>query len=316
MATLPVTAFVRRATLHTGKRGLSGLLSLLKPPTRELHVQNGRSQGGHPSDRLCCVRNIYSKFAEGSRKMSDFAGKGHDIIFRQLLEYKSFTYTYLLADPDSKEAILIDPVLETAERDAKLIKDMGLKLVYGVNTHVHADHITGTGELKKLLPGCKSVIAEVSRANADVKINHGDKIKFGKYEIEARSTPGHTGGCMTYVWHEKGMVFTGDAVLIRGCGRTDFQEGNSEQLYDSVHSQIFSLPPDFMIFPAHDYTGQTMSTVAEERANNPRLNKDRKEFAEIMKNLNLPYPKQIDRALPANLLCGIQPEPESQESKK
>lgn len=245
--------------------------------------------------------------------MSDFAGKGHDIIFRQLLEYKSFTYTYLLADPDSKEAILIDPVIETAERDAKLVKDMGLKLVYGVNTHVHADHITGTGALKRLLPSCKSVIAEVSKAVADVKINHGDIIKFGKYEIEARSTPGHTSGCMTYVWHEKGMVFTGDAVLIRGCGRTDFQEGSSEQLYDSVHNQIFSLPPDFMIFPAHDYTGQTMSTVAEEKAHNPRLMKPKKQFADIMKNLNLPYPKQIDRALPANMVCGIQPEEEQSQ---
>lgn len=314
MTTIPTKVFVRCFTLHSGKRGLTGLLSLFNPSTRDLHVQNGRFQGGHlRSGRLCCVKKMYNNFAENSMKKSDFAGKGHDIIFRQLLEYKSFTYTYLLADPDSKEAILIDPVIETAARDAKLVKDLGLKLMYGVNTHVHADHITGTGELKRLLPGCKSVIAEVSQAKADVKINHGDKIKFGKYEIEARSTPGHTGGCMTYVWHEKGMIFTGDAVLIGGCGRTDFQEGNSEQLYDSVHNQIFSLPLDYMIYPAHDYTGQTMSTVAEEKDHNPRLTKSKSEFVAIMKNLNLPYPKQIDRALPANMMCGIQEEQEAQK---
>lgn len=238
---------------------------------------------------------------------SSFAGKDKDFIFRQLLEYKSFTYTYLLADPISKEAILIDPVLETVDRDVKLVKDMGLNLVYGVNTHVHADHITGTGKIKEKIPSCKSVISEVSKAQADVKLKNGDKVKFGKFEIEARSTPGHTGGCMSYVWHKGGMVFTGDAVLIRGCGRTDFQEGNSEQLYDSVHSQIFSLPGDYLLYPAHDYTGQTVSTVAEEKELNPRLTKPKSDFVLIMQQLNLPYPKQIDRALPANLVCGIQP---------
>ncbi|XP_045209961.2 persulfide dioxygenase ETHE1, mitochondrial-like [Mercenaria mercenaria] len=241
-----------------------------------------------------------------ARTMSTLEQKS-DFIFRQLLEYKSFTYTYLLADLESKEAILIDPVIETVDRDAKLVTDLGLKLVYGVNTHVHADHITGTGKLKEKFPDCKSVISKDGNAKADIQLKEGDKIKFGNFELEARSTPGHTDGCMSYVWHEKGMVFTGDAVLIRGCGRTDFQQGDSGRLYDSVHKKIFSLPSHFFMYPAHDYTGQTVSTVGEEKQFNPRLTKSKEAFVKIMQELNLPYPKQIDKALPANLLCGIQP---------
>ncbi|KAL3884289.1 hypothetical protein ACJMK2_024437 [Sinanodonta woodiana] len=256
-------------------------------------------------------RCMYSHY----KKMATFAGKGNDLIFRQLLEYKSFTYTYLLADPQTKEAILIDPVYETAERDVKLVHDLGLNLVYGVNTHVHADHITGTGEIKKKIPTCKSVISKISEAQADVKVKEGDKIKFGKFEIECRSTPGHTNGCMTYVLHNKGLVFTGDALLIRGCGRTDFQQGSAETLYKSVHEKILSLPPDYRLFPAHDYTGQTSTTVEEEKKCNPRLTKTLPEFVKIMKELNLPYPKQIDRALPANMVCGLQVPPEEAKTE-
>ncbi|XP_012941863.1 persulfide dioxygenase ETHE1, mitochondrial [Aplysia californica] len=230
---------------------------------------------------------------------------GDDFLFRQLLEYKSYTYTYLLADTHSMEAILIDPVIDTVDRDVRLVKDLGLKLIAAANTHVHADHITGTGELKKRVPGCLSYIAEVSGAQADVKVKEHDIIKFGRFQLEARSTPGHTDGCMTYVWHEKGMVFTGDALLIRGCGRTDFQQGSASTLYDSVHQKILSLPEHYCVFPAHDYTGQTMSTVGEEKQFNPRLSKPKSEFVEIMTKLNLPYPKQIDVALPANLVCGV-----------
>ncbi|RUS82764.1 hypothetical protein EGW08_009464 [Elysia chlorotica] len=200
---------------------------------------------------------------------------------------------------------MIDPVIETVERDFRIIQDLRLNLVAAVNTHVHADHVTGSGEMKKKIPGCKSMIAEVSKAKADVKLKPNDLVKFGQFELEVRSTPGHTDGCVSYVWHEKGMVFTGDALLIRGCGRTDFQEGNPGVLYDSVHSQIFSLPKHFIVFPAHDYTGQTMSTVEEEVKFNPRLKRSKSEFIQIMSNLKLPYPKQIDKALPANMVCGI-----------
>lgn len=270
---------------------------------RHLHVQRVRERARIPSNTIIeTVAVTKQKFS----KMSSFAGK-QDFIFRQLLEYKSFTYTYLLADPETKEAILIDPVLETVDRDVKLVGDMGLTLKYGVNTHVHADHITGTGKIKEKIPTCKSVISAAGKAKADVLLKEGDKIKFGRFELEARSTAGHTNGCMTFVWHEKGMVFTGDALLIRGCGRTDFQEGDAGLLYENVHKKILSLPANFQLYPAHDYTGQTVTTVAEEKQYNPRLTKPKNEFIEIMKNLNLPYPKQIDQALPANLVCGIQP---------
>jgi len=228
----------------------------------------------------------------------------NEFMFRQLFCNRTYTYTYLLADPDTKDAVLIDPVYELAERDASIVKDLGLKLIYAINTHVHADHVTGTGELKKRISTCKSVIAE-PKAKADVHIKHGDIIQFGNFKLECRSTPGHTDGCTTYVWHEKGMAFTGDALLIRGCGRTDFQQGNSKTLYESVHGQILSLPENFLLYPAHDYTGQTVTTVAEEKKYNPRLTKDLNQFIKIMNDLKLPYPKEIDRALPANMVCGV-----------
>jgi len=233
-----------------------------------------------------------------------------NIIFRQFLDYKSYTYTYLIGDKQSREAILIDPVYETVDRDIRVVTELGFQLVCAANTHVHADHVTGTGEIKRRLPKCFSIISEASGAAADVKVKDGDLIKFGNYSLQARSTPGHTDGCMSLVWHENAMVFTGDAVLIRGCGRTDFQEGSASRLYESVHGKIFSLPDHFRLFPAHDYTGQTMSTVYEEKTLNPRLTKSKEEFIEIMTKLNLPRPKQIDIALPANMVCGVFDNPE------
>ena len=228
-----------------------------------------------------------------------------DLIFRQLFESISCTYTYLLGDAQTKEAVIIDPVLETVDRDAKLIAEMDLTLKYAMNTHVHADHVTGSGLLKQKIPGAKSVIAAVSQAKADVLLNHGDKVKFGQFEIEARSTPGHTDGCMSFIFHQGEMAFTGDALLIRGCGRTDFQQGSPSRLYESVHTQILSLPDNYILFPAHDYQGRTATSVLEEKTHNPRLTKSLEEFVNIMNNLNLSYPKQIDRALPANLQCGL-----------
>lgn len=236
------------------------------------------------------------------------------LLFRQLFEKESSTYTYLLADvghPD-KPALLIDPVDRMVDRDLGLVKDLGLKLVYAMNTHCHADHITGTGLLKMKNPGVKSIIAESSGAIADAYLEPGDKVYFGNLFLEVRATPGHTAGCVTYVTGEGDdqpnprMAFTGDALLIRGCGRTDFQGGSSSLLYHSVHSQIFSLPGDTLIYPAHDYKGFTVSTVEEESKFNPRLTKSEEEFKKIMENLNLPYPKMIDVAVPANLVCGLQ----------
>ncbi|VDD78106.1 unnamed protein product [Mesocestoides corti] len=228
-------------------------------------------------------------------------------IFRQLFEPISSTFTYLLGDTSSRQAILIDPVLETAERDAKLIKELDLDLRYVLNTHVHADHVTGSGALKKIFGhNCKSVISNVSGARADHYVKAGEVLKCENIHLECRSTPGHTDGCFTYVLHSAGAAFTGDALLIRGCGRTDFQQGSPEKLYESVHSQIFSLPDNYLLFPAHEYSGRMMTTVAEEKKFNARLTKSKEEFVEIMNNLNLAYPKQIDRALPLNLKCGYE----------
>ena len=206
----------------------------------------------------------------------------------------------------SLQALLIDPVVETAERDAALCKDLGLKLVYGLNTHCHADHVTGTGKLKELVPGMKSVISKDAGAKADLQLANGDTVTIGKHSLEVRSTPGHTSGCVTYVLNGGAACFTGDALLIRGCGRTDFQQGDPGQLFDSVHSQVFSLPDTCVVYPAHDYKGHSSSTVLEEKTLNPRLTKTKEEFVQLMNALGLPYPKQIDKALPLNLMCGIQ----------
>ena len=230
------------------------------------------------------------------------------MIFRQLFERNTSTYTYILADENSKEAVIIDPVAEMLERDITLIQEMGLQLLYTFETHVHADHITSSGLLHDLL-GCKTVVRKETGVHcASVLTDHGQKSAFGAYELEVRSTPGHTDGCTTFVVRdgETTFAFTGDALLIRGCGRTDFQQGNAGVLYDSVHQQIFSLPPNTHIYPGHDYKGRTSSTVWEERLHNPRLkdgiSKDK--FIAIMNNLNLAYPKQIDQAVPANQKCG------------
>lgn len=235
-------------------------------------------------------------------------------LFRQLFEKDSSTFTYLLADAlhPEKPALLIDPVDKTVDRDLSLVKELGLKLIYALNTHVHADHVTGTGLIKSKVPGVKSIISKESNASADVFIEPGEKIYFGDLFLEVRATPGHTSGCVTYVTGDGSnqpyprMAFTGDALLIRGCGRTDFQGGSSYQLYESVHSQIFSLPKDTLVYPAHDYKGFTVSTVGEEIQYNPRLTKDKETFKEIMENLKLPYPKMMDVAVPANMVCGFQ----------
>lgn len=227
------------------------------------------------------------------------------IIFRQMFEHLSSTYTYILACSATREAIIIDPVIETVIRDSGVIKDLHLNLKLAANTHVHADHVTGSGELRKLFPQCKTVISRAAKVNSNILVTQGDILKFGEENLEVRSTPGHTDGCISLVSHKHKMVFTGDALLIRGCGRTDFQQGNSNVLYESVHSQILSLPKDYLLYPGHDYKGLTCTTVEEELENNPRLRKSKPEFVDIMKNLNLPYPRQIDKSLPANLVCGV-----------
>jgi len=222
-------------------------------------------------------------------------------------EGNSSTLTYILADEASKEAIIIDPVLEQVERDLAEVEKLGCKLTLALNTHCHADHITGTGSLKAKVPGLRSLISKASGAKADELLTPHQRITWagGKRSLLVLPTPGHTSGCVSYFESEAGAIFTGDLVLIGGCGRTDFQEGNAALLYDSVQSQVFVLPDDTIIYPAHDYKGRRATTVGEEKRSNPRLTKPKAEFVELMANLSLPYPKKIDEALPANLVCGI-----------
>jgi sulfur dioxygenase len=229
------------------------------------------------------------------------------MLFRQLFDPETSTYTYLLADELTREAVLIDPVLEQVERDLQVLRELDLTLRWAVDTHVHADHVTGLGTLRQRT-GCKTALSERAGTGcADVLVKHGDRVPFGRYALEVRETPGHTSGCVTYVTDDRAMAFTGDALLIRGCGRTDFQQGDARVLYRSVHEQVFTLPEATMVYPGHDYKGRTVSTVAEEKRWNPRLNTERTvdEFVETMTKLQLAYPKKIDVALPANLHCGV-----------
>ena len=255
-------------------------------------------------------RSIKEKGGGGKRS----GGRNDDdddvVVFRQLFERESSTYTYLLGCAETRECLLIDPVLETVERDLQVIDDLGLTLKLCVNTHCHADHITGSGEIKKLREGVKSVISKRAGAMADVLIDEGDVVEVGtSVKLKCLSTPGHTSGCVSLVLGDNTDVFTGDALLIRGCGRTDFQGGSSETLFDGVTRKLLGgLPDACKVWPAHDYKGRMMSTIGEEKRLNPRLGagKTKEEFVQIMKDLNLPYPKKIDASLPRNLKCGAE----------
>ena len=228
------------------------------------------------------------------------------LIFRQLFDPQSSTYTYLLACSKSREAVLIDPVFEQVRRDAALIDELGLKLITTLETHVHADHVTGAWLLKRRT-GSRIVVSAAGGAEgADVYLKHADEVRFGTRHLQARATPGHTHGCTSYVLDDESMAFTGDCLLIRGSGRTDFQQGDPHALYRSVHSQILTLPQACLLYPAHDYRGLTVTSVAEERNFNPRLGGEISEddFTGYMTNLGLPHPKKMDIAVPANMQCG------------
>jgi len=228
------------------------------------------------------------------------------LVFRQLFDPTSSTYTYLLGCSVSKEALLIDPVFEQARRDAALIGELGLTLAWTLDTHVHADHVTGAWLLKQRLGSRIGLSAASGAAGADRLLQDGERIEFGRRSLEVRATPGHTSGCVTYVLDDESMAFTGDCLLIRGSGRTDFQQGDPRALYRSVRSRIFALPESCLLYPAHDYRGLTVSSVAEEKRFNPRLGGEvgESDYVGYMKNLDLPHPKKIDEAVPANLRCG------------
>jgi len=234
------------------------------------------------------------------------------LIFRQLFDPQSSTYTYLLGDGASRAAVLIDPVFEQVRRDTALIDELGLRLIATLETHVHADHVTGASLLRQRA-AAKIMVAQASGAEgADRYLVQDDVIAFGGRRLLVRATPGHTGGCLTYVLDDSSMAFTGDCLLIRGSGRTDFQDGDPAALFRSVREQIFALPGECLLYPAHDYRGLTVTSVAEERRFNPRLGGDIAvgDFTGYMKNLRLAHPKLLDVAVPANLRCG-QPDGES-----
>lgn len=228
------------------------------------------------------------------------------LIFRQLFDQHSSTYTYLLGDSISRECLLIDPVFEQVMRDCAMIKEMDLKLVATVETHVHADHVTGAWLLQNRFASEIVVSANSGVKGAGYYVSHGDVVLFGERKLNVLDTPGHTNGCITLVLDDGSKVFTGDCLLIRGTGRTDFQEGSSEIMFQSIHNHIFTLPDSCLIYPGHDYRGLTVTSVLEEKLFNPRLGGEvnLQDFSGYMANLKLSHPKQIDRAVPANLRCG------------
>lgn len=228
------------------------------------------------------------------------------MIFRQLFDDVSSTYTYVLADEDKKQAVVIDPVFSQAKRDLALLQELGLTLALVVDTHAHADHITAAWLLKQKT-GCQIALAKVVGAeHVDVALEDGQVFGAAGVSLTAMATPGHTDGCMSYVLADQSMVFTGDALLIRGCGRSDFQQGSAHKLFDSITRRLFTLPDDCLVYPAHDYNGRTVSSIGEEKAFNARVGGGANEtdFVEYMKAMKLPHPKLIDEAVPANLRSG------------
>jgi sulfur dioxygenase len=228
------------------------------------------------------------------------------MIFRQLFDQGSSTYTYLLADEQTREAVFIDTVFEQHARDAALVRELELKLAYVLDTHCHADHVTGAWLMKSALGAKIGLSSSCAAENVDVTLRHGDVLRFGACALEVRATPGHTDGCLSFVTEGRTMVFTGDALLVRGAGRTDFQQGDPHRLFRSIREQLFTLPDECIVYPGHDYDGRTSSTIGEERRHNPRIGGDAREedFGGYMSNLALPHPKHLAVAVPANLHAG------------
>ena len=228
------------------------------------------------------------------------------MIFRQLFDATSSTFTYVLGDPRSGEAVVVDPVLEHRQRDSALLHELGLTPRTTLETHVHADHITGAWWLRQEF-GCQIALAAAGEAQgADRQLRHGDRVSFGDRHLAVRATPGHTRGCLTYVLDNASLALTGDCLLVRGTGRTDFQHGDAHAMFRSIRDQILTLPAECLLYPAHDYRGLCVSTVAEERRFNPRMAESigEEDFVGQMRNLNLPHPRLLDVAVPANLRVG------------
>lgn len=233
------------------------------------------------------------------------------MLFRQLFEPESSTFTYLISCPDTGVTALIDPVLDTVERDLALLQQLGLKLDYTVDTHVHADHLSGARRLREL-SGCRIAYpAMVEAVCVDIGLREGEAFRIGNLALQPLFTPGHTDHHHAYLIDNgtQKMLFSGDALLIEACGRTDFQSGDARALYRSIHEKFFTLPDETLLYPCHDYEGRFVSTIGQEKRRNPRLGQNRPldEFVAMMENMDLPYPRKIDIAVPGNMHCGILP---------
>ena len=222
------------------------------------------------------------------------------MIFEQLFDTKSSTYTYIISSGKGREALIIDPVIESTDKYIKILKNLDLKLVKVIDTHIHADHISGLNELSKKTK-CSKIMGEKSSSEVlDIRVKDNEKIKIENIELISMYTPGHTDCSYSFLMNDR--VFTGDTLLINGTGRTDFQNGNSHDAYDSLFNKLLKLPDKTLVYPAHDYNNKKYSTIENEKNNNPRLQvKSAEEYAEIMDNLNLENPNMIDIAVPANI---------------
>ncbi len=225
------------------------------------------------------------------------------ILFRQFFDPTSCTLSYLLADPVTGDAVIIDSVKEHVGAYITFLQEQELQLAWVLETHVHADHITGAAGLCEFTGARSAIGAGGGVGCADRLLKEGDTLVFGNEVIRVIQTPGHTPCCVTYHWRDR--IFTGDSLMIGGCGRTDFQGGRASALYDSIHERLFTLPDETLVYPGHDYRGARVSCIGQEKASNPRLaGRSRSEFIELMSNLGLPRPNMMDEALPANLRCG------------
>ena len=234
------------------------------------------------------------------------AAGGGSLLFRQLFDAETSTFTYLLADVPTRHGVLIDTVFDQHARDLALVQELGIDLVASLDTHAHADHVTGSWCLHEVT-GCDIALAKVIGAdNVSRPLIQGDRVCFGGRWLEVLSTPGHTNGCLTFVLDDRSMAFTGDALLVRGCGRCDFQQGDAANLWRSITETILALPENCLLYPAHDYTGRAVTSVAEEKVFNPRLggSANERDFVGYMKNLKLPHPNKIAEALPGNMRSG------------
>jgi len=234
------------------------------------------------------------------------AAGGGCLLFRQLFDGDTGSFTYLLADVTSRQGVIIDTVFEQHDRDLALINELGIELVASIDTHAHADHVTGSWLMHEA-SGCAIGLAAAAAAeNVSLPLAHGDRLTFGGRWLEVRSTPGHTDSCLSFVLDDQSLAFSGDALLVRGCGRCDFQQGNAHSLYRSITEQIFSLPDSCLLYPGHDYTGRSVTSVAEEKAFNARLggNASERDFVGHMENMKLPHPHKIAEALPGNMRSG------------